>query len=386
MRDQSLYNINLSQFIGAEDFDNILINANAKYNQEIWRRYADWGEPSNDTEWTQGMSETPILVRASILSPDGLKPQRNTQGWSTYSGSIPEFGHGFSIEQDDFKMLRKRSNLEGTPIEQLFVKSLIVNSQDMLGGIHNELSRMVLQALSTGEIHDASVDGAKYDFKFPIDSKHRVTVSTPWFYKNTNTGEYTANESADVVQDILDMQKFLTKTKQLAVDHWTIAENTLDRILLHPSVLKRCYARAEFRNTNSDTIKSLALNEDEKLAILHGLKIWMFDVVDFQTRHEENGVPVDDTPPFDEDVMVATNSRFKPFTIKCTNSIYKDRLLAGPVSPSTQYSFVENRIAVLSTWQERPIKNIVDFGLQAGPVFRNTHDMGFLSFVEVKND
>ena len=92
-------------------------------------------------------------------------------------------------------------------------------------------------------------------------------------------------------------------------------------------------ARAEFRNANTTLVGSLLLTQDEELA---------------------------------------------PFTIKCTNSIYRDRLKAGPTASTSLYSFVEDRIAVLSTWQERPIKNIVDFGLQAGPVFRNTHDLAIL--------
>ena len=99
-------------------------------------------------------------------------------------------------------------------------------------------------------------------------------------------------------------------------------------------------ARAEFRNVNTSLQGSLLLTQDEELAIIHGLNIWPFDVIDFKTRHEEDGKPQLDEPAFDPKVMVAANSQFKPFTIKCTNSIYRDRLKAGPTASTSLYSLI----------------------------------------------
>ena len=39
------------------------------------------------------------------------------------------------------------------------------------------------------------------------------------------------------------------------------------------------------------------------------------------------------------------------------------------------YSFVENRIAILDTWEERPITNIIDVELWALPVFKNPNNI-----------
>ena len=36
----------------------------------------------------------------------------------------------------------------------------------------------------------------------------------------------------------------------------------------------------------------------------------------------------------------------------------------------------EDRIAVQNVWQDRPMNNIVDCELYAGPVFNNVHDYG----------
>lgn len=379
MRDVSIYSLNdLRRYVDAENFGLLLNTANQKYNRAVWRDYADWGNPSDSREWIQGQKETPILVRASVLSAHGNKPQRATTGWKTYGGSIPKLGHGFSIDESDLFELRKASALQGVPFGYLVTDSLIQNSSNMLGGIHNEISRMLLQAMSTGGINEVAIDGASYDYKFPIDKKNFVDVTSKWFEVGKDGVTLTAKEDADPVKDLKDAQKYITDSLQLQVDHWTMSKTLFDALLNHPAVLKRCFARADFRNTNSTTIKDLLLSDDEIMAVIHGLGIWPIDVIDFKTVHEENGQPVNDNIPFDVHNIVATNSLQKPFTIKCANSIFKDRVAAGPTANSTLYSFVENRIGVLNTWQERPIENIVDFEVYAAPVFRDIHNIAFV--------
>lgn len=379
MRDVSLYSLNdLRRYVDAENFDLLLNAANEKYNRAIWRDYADWGTPSDSREWVQGQKESPILARASVLSAHGNKPQRSTTGWHTYSGSIPKIGHGFSIDEDDLFKLREASKLQSVPFGYLVVDSLVQNSSNMLGGIHNEVSRMLLQAMSTGAISDASVDGTSFDFKFPIDAKHFMGVSANWFTV-AKDGTLTANADADPVNDLIDEQKYITDVLRLQVDHWKMSKKLYDAMLMHPKVISRCVARAEYRNTTDSVIKNLLLTNEEKMAVLHGLGVWPFDVIDFKTVHEEDGVAVPDSDPFDVHNIVASYSGSKPFTIKCTNSIFKDRIAAGPTASSTLYSFVEDRIGVLNTWQERPVENIVDFELYAAPVYRDIHNLAFLT-------
>lgn len=383
MRDVSLYSLNdLRRYVDAENFGLLLNTANEKYNNAIWRNYADWGTPSDSREWIQGQRDVPIMARASILSAHGNKPQRSTTGWRTYGGSIPKLGHGFSIDESDLFALREASKLQSVPFGYLVTDSLIQNSSNMLGGIHNEISRMLLQAMSTGQIKDASVDGTSYDFKFPIDQKNFSTATVKWFTVGKDGVTLTANESADPIKDLKDAQKYITDVLQLQVDHWKLSKTLYEALLIHPAVIKRCTARVEYRNTTDNNLKNLLLTDEEKLAVIHGLGIWAFDVIDFKTVHEENGIAVPDTLPFDVHNIVAASSVQKPFTIKCTNSIFRDRLSAGPTANSTLYSFVENRIGVLNTWQERPIENIVDFEVYAAPVFRDVHDIYFFTVAE----
>lgn len=377
MRDKNLYGISgLHQYVDAENFGLILDNVNAKYNKAIWRQFASWGEPTDDREWKQGIKKTPILVRASVLGTHSGKPQRSTLGWELYGGTLPQVGHGFNITKDDMIELRKVAKLSNLTFGEALTDSFILNSDAMLGGVHNELSYMVMQAMSTGEIHDVAVDGARYDFKFQIPNENFMSPDTgkDWYVWDTSgaTPKLVANNSADVIEDILTFQKYLTDTLSLGVDHWKLSKDLLDKIVTHPSVLTAYKASKNYYNPSQ-----VKVVRTEVLAWMHNdLKVWPFQEIDFKSRHEEDGKPVADDPAFDIHNMVAASRAYRPFEMKCMNSILIDRVKMGGLDPSTRYSFVEGRIAVRNSWQEDPILNVIDCELYAGPVFNNVHDYG----------
>ena len=372
MRDMNLYAIGgLHQYVDVESFGKILDNANAKYNDpnKGWRRYANWGQPTDDREWKQGVKKTPILVRASIIGTQSEKPQRSTEGWELYGGTIPQVGHGFNITQDDMIELRKVAKLSDLTFGDMLVDSFISNSQKMLGGVHNELTYMLMQAMSTGEIHDVAVDGFKYDFKFQIPEENFVSPDAGKMWFNTDG---TPNTSADVIEDFLTFQKYYTDDLSLGVDHWKLSKVLLDKILKHPSVLTAYKASKNYYHP--DDVKVV---NDEVLAWMHeGMGIWGFDVIDFKSRHEEDGKAVNDAPAFDIHNIVAASRAYKPFEMKCMNSILKDRNKYGAHNDSVRQYLVEDRIVVQNVWQDRPMMNIVDCELFAGPVFNNVHDYG----------
>ena len=377
MRDMNLYGISgLHQYVDAENFGLILDNVNAKYNRAIWRQFASWGEPTDDREWKQGIKKTPILVRASVLGTHSGKPQRSTLGWEMYGGTLPQVGHGFNITKDDMIELRKVAKLRNITFGEALTDSFILNSDAMLGGVHNELSYMVMQAMSTGEIHDVAVDGARYDFKFQIPDENFLSPDTgkDWYIWDATGGtpKLIANTSADVIEDILTFQKYLTDTLSLGVDHWKLSKDLLDKICLHPSV-RAAYLAS--KNLNEASMANYKIVRTELLAWMHNdLKVWPFQEIDFKSRHEEDGKPVADEPAFDIHNMVAASRAYRPFEMKCMNSILIDRVKMGGLDPSTRYSFVEGRIAVRNSWQEDPILNVIDCELYAGPVFNNVHD------------
>ena len=72
--------------------------------------------------------------------------------------------------------------------------------------------------------------------------------------------------------------------------------------------------------------------------------------------------------------MVAASRAYRPFEIKVMNSILKDRNKMGAHNDSVRTYFVEDRIAVQNVWQDRPMMNIIDCELYAGPVFNNVRD------------
>ena len=377
MRDKNLYGISgLHQYVDAENFGLILDNVNAKYNKAIWRQFASWGEPTDDREWKQGIKKTPILVRASVLGTHSGKPQRSTLGWELYGGTLPQVGHGFNITKDDMIELRKVAKLSNLTFGEALTDSFILNSDAMLGGVHNELSYMVMQAMSTVEIHDVAVDGARYDFKFQIPDENFLSPDTgkDWYVWDTSgaTPKLVANNSADVIEDILTFQKYLTDTLSLGVDHWKLSKDLLDKIVTHPSVLTAYKASKNYYNPSQ-----VKVVRTEVLAWMHNdMKVWPFQEIDFKSRHEEDGKPVADDPAFDIHNMVAASRAYRPFEMKCMNSILIDRVKMGGLDPSTRYSFVEGRIAVRNSWQEDPILNVIDCELYAGPVFNNVHDYG----------
>ncbi len=372
-RVNSLYQISdLRHYIDAENFGLLLDTSNAKYNQAIWKRYANWGTPTDDREWKQGQKKTPIMVRASILGTHSPKPMRNTEGWSAYGGSIPKIGHGFTINESDLIEIRKNSKLANLTFGVALTDAFVSNSANMLGGIHNELSYMTLQALSTGGIKDVSIDGSSYDFQFPIADNHFMSPDSgkEWYKKQSE--KLVANETADPIKDIQEWQEYLTDTLNLAVDHWKMSKSLLKLLLKHPAVITAYKASKNYFHP-----EDVKVVKADVLAWLHNeMEIWMFDVIDFKSRHEEDGIPVNDEPAFDKHNMVACSSQIVPFEMKCMNSIYKDRMGMGGQTNANLYSLVEGRIAVLNTWQERPIQNIIDCELYAAPVFNNLNEYG----------
>jgi len=374
-RAKSFYNqYDIRRYVDENNFSVIMDTANAKYNKAQWRMLGNWDTPSDSKTWSQGTKTVPIMARASLLSTHGLKPMRNTSGWKFYTGSTPKFGHGYTMGEDDMFLLRDARNNTGATMQSLIYDSLLTNAQNILGGMHNELTHMCFELASTSEIHEASVDGTKYDFTFDFEQNQFQEVSPAWFLYDG--GVLVANENANVIQDFIDLQRLFTSVQNREVNAWMLNKDTLDMILDHPSVLK---AFVKWKTSGiSDSIANYPATRTEIAQFMHDRGVWPFLPIDFKSVHEEDGKPVEDAPAFAPQNIIAFNSREKMFNIKNTNSIWKDRQAYGGIARNTMYSFVEERIAVLSTWSENPIHNTVEFELYAGPVFRNLRNYGLV--------
>ncbi len=379
-RSRNIYNqYDIRRYVDDNNFSAIMNAANSKYNSlnsrsAQWRLLGDWDLPSDSKIWSQGEKTIPIMARASILSTHAPKPMRSTSGWNFYSGSTPKIGHGYTMDESDMFMLRDAKNNTGRSMQSLLYDSLLTNSQSALGGIHNELTHMALELASTSEIHEQSVDGSKYDFTFEFEDSQFFRVDPLWF-----NADSTANENANVLKDIIVMQRSITASGR-NVDAWMVNCDTLDMILDHPSIIKA------FVGWKSNGVATSGANyfatRTEIATFLHEKGVWPFLPIDYKSVHEEDGKPVEDEPAFSPYTMAAFSTREKLFSFKCTNSIWKDRQAYGGIGNHTLYTFVEDRIAVLSTWQENPIHNTVEFELYSGPVFKRLRDYALATIWE----
>lgn len=368
-RSTKFYNqYDFRRYMTENDFRLIVDSANAKYNGAAWRTLGSWDTPSDSKVWNQASRTVPIMARASYLSAHAPKPMRNTSGWKFYTGNTPKFGHGYTFDEDDMFQLRDARNNTGRNLQDLIYESLLVNAQQILGGIHNQLSHMCYELASTGGIAEQSVDGVSYEFKFDFEANQYQAVSPFWFTEDSAGAITPVIQDVNIISDLLELQRLFTVTQNREVNAWMVNKDTLDRIVDHPSVLSGYLANKNILEGNKGAYVATRV---ELINFMHDRGVWPFMVVDFKSVHEEDGVPVADAPAFDPRYMIAFNVNEEMFSIKNTNSIWKDRQQYGGIARNTMYSFVEDRIAALSTWVENPIHNTVEFELYAGPVFRN---------------
>lgn len=368
-RSTKFYNqYDFRRYMTENDFRLIVDSANAKYNGAAWRTLGSWDTPSDSKVWNQASRTVPIMARASYLSAHAPKPMRNTSGWKFYTGNTPKFGHGYTFDEDDMFQLRDARNNTGRNLQDLIYESLLVNAQQILGGIHNQLSHMCYELASTGGIAEQSVDGVSYEFKFDFEDNQYQAVSPFWFTEDSAGAITPVTQDVNIISDLLELQRLFTVTQNREVNAWMVNKDTLDRIVDHPSVLSGYLANKNILEGNKGAYVATRV---ELINFMHDRGVWPFMVVDFKSVHEEDGVPVADPPAFDPRYMIAFNVNEEMFSIKNTNSIWKDRQQYGGIARNTMYSFVEDRIAALSTWVENPIHNTVEFELYAGPVFRN---------------
>ena len=355
-REYSQYELfDLRRYLAPEEFGQITEYVNSKYNGKGWQGYASWGVPQNSRLWANFVKEDEILVRASILSVGAPKPQRSTKGFSSYGGSIPKLGHGLSIDEADLLTMQEISAQGSAALSDLMVDRLVYTLDKLIGGIHNELTSMTYQALSTGKVNNAdiNVDGVPVDLSYRIPSKHIIATAKAW--------EIAA---ATPVENMLSAQKY-AEDNNIPYDHWEMTKTKYRQLVNHPAVLTLCKARMNILDASH-----YVLTENEVVTVLHDLGIAPIRVVDEKSAYEVDGVAKQAPESFVTSNIVLCNSG-DLFEMKCANSVYVQRAKMGPTVSSAMYSFVESRIAILDMWQESPVKNIIETELWALPVMKN---------------
>ena len=348
------------RYVSPEEFGEIVNYVNSKYNNKGWQTYAGWGIPQNSRLWANFVKNDEIIVKASVLSVGAPKPQRSTTGYSSYGGSIPKIGHGLSIDEADLLTMQELSAQGSARLSDMMMDRLVYTLDKLIGGIHNKLNTFVYQALSTGFIAEAvtdNVDGTPLDIDYKFKKNHFATVGTGW-----------DKAEATPIQDLLDAQK-AAENDNMSFDHWEMTKTKYDQFINHQNTTKVVAGRMNVYNPTSYTV-----TETEILRVIHDLGVLPIRVVDEKSAHEVDGVAQLSPSAFNEDNCVLCQLG-QIFEMKCANSVYRQRVAAGPVASTAMYTFVEDRTAILDMWQESPIKNIIETELWALPVIKNPNNV-----------
>ena len=73
--------LDMRRYLSPEEFRQIYIDSNAKYNGKGWQTCASFSEKQLSRVWGQNVKEATIIPKASTLAVGANKPIRSTQGW-----------------------------------------------------------------------------------------------------------------------------------------------------------------------------------------------------------------------------------------------------------------------------------------------------------------
>lgn len=376
-RSYDLYGaLDLRRYLAPGDFKTIFDNSNEKYNGKGWQLCAAFGPKQLSRVWANNVKDSLIVPKASTLAVGANKPIRSTAGWRFYGGNIFKIGHATKLDEDDLLKLQELAANDQGRLAELIIDAFITRSDELIIGMHNKLTSWVNKAKSTGLIVDSDIDGISVgvDMKVPADRKFSVAAS--WFDTSNNYAPNTTynGTTVDPVANMLEAQKF-ADDNNIPYDHWEMTKAMYERFWQHPAVIAKCRNRL-VNVTNT----SYALVETDVIRLIHEYGVAPIQIVDEKSAREIDGILQVDSASFDPDALVLCQSG-NLFEIKNACSVYEERVKYGGQTAADQYSFTgeNNAIAILNTWEERPIQNIFETELWAFPVFNNPKNIVILN-------
>lgn len=342
------------RYLQDEDYKLILDFSFSQYNGKGYQQYGYFGQKQLTRVWGNVVKQDEIVVKASALGVGAGKPMRSTSGYDRYAGSIPKIGHGVKIGEDDLLHLQEvaaASQNRDSAMYQLMLDATIKQSNQLIIGMQNKLTSWVYEALSTGYIHNADIDGLQFDIDMnvPNANKFKTEAGKDWF---NNSDLTTPNSASDPVGDMLVVQNYAGGAK-IPVTHWEMTKKLWGKFINHPSVQTKC------RNSiNSVVNKELALTESQVVTQLHDLGILPIKIVDEKSYVEIDGIPQVDTDSFDPTSLVLAADPSRLFEYKNACSVLEEATRFG-ANKEGIYSFVgENgSIAVMNKWYEEEVTN-----------------------------
>lgn len=376
-RSYDLYGaLDLRRYLAPEDFKTIFDLSNDKYNGKGWQVCASFDQKQLSRVWANNVKDSQIIPKASTLGVGAPKPIRSTSGWKFYGGNIFKIGHATKLDEDDLLKLQELAANDNGQMARLIIDAFITRSDELIIGMHNKLTSWVNKAKSTGLVVDSDVDGISVGVDMNVPTENKLTTVASWFDKSQNYAPLTTygGNVVDPAENMLEAQKF-ADDHNIAYDHWEMTKAMYDRFVKHPAVIAKC--RNRLTNVTNATY---ALVEADVMSLLHGYGIAPIVIIDEKTAKEIDGIAKVDTESFDSDALVLCQSG-DLFDIKNACSVYEERVKNGGQSAAAQYSFIgeNNAIAILNTWEERPIQNIFESELWAFPVFKNPKNIVILN-------
>lgn len=212
-QDSTFYDIMATSLGDYENFQSFVDDLFAnKYNAPNTEGFSWDPEIQMDFSYEQLEAEMGIHAMATFVDVDSPAPLRGLEGFTTSTGKIPRFKHGFRLNEkiirEKMLFMQKFGKIDGRSREALM--ELMFNSTDqLLGGNYNTLNFMRNSAISTGKIEITSTNNPQgiqnltFDFKVPAANKN----DCGGFGSQGTKYVWTAAE-AEPIGDLIDMDKY----------------------------------------------------------------------------------------------------------------------------------------------------------------------------------
>jgi hypothetical protein len=341
---------NILEILSGKDFTLVSEVANEKYNNELWRSYADVAAPKRAKTWDMLVRNSRIKVMASTLDPYSAKPLIAKGGFETYGGKIPYMGIAGKIDQQDVEA-KLEMEAFGAPLTPQIAKELTLDTlEDMYQAIHSKLKFFVLQGVSTGNIVvdiDNQVNGKFISIDLNIPAANKATVAKVW-----------SDSTANPVQQLIDKQRYAKRTLNLDISgmHWEMSQELWDVFIMHPEVIKATTGRMNIVNADNYIV-----TDGEKQAMLTTLGIKPIVIVEESVAFDSDGESTSFNPFDTDNAVLLPNTPF--FDLQNSPS-YQSMLQTATAERST----VEGFITAVSMWDDKHGVNTIDMDAWAFPV------------------